>query len=177
MRLHYLALLTASILMASCTDRVGVAQSAMHDIREEDAQPIEPAPEFKPVESFVYSAAKLRSPFMPESLNLEMTMIEENQSGVKPDKTRPPEPLELYELSELVLRGIMIDPKGELYGLVEKPDRTVFPVRVGNHMGKNFGRVVEITPEQVNLIEILPDNKFGYVEKPKTLTTPAGKMD
>jgi type IV pilus assembly protein PilP len=36
-------------------------------------------------------------------------------------------------------------------------------------MGKNDGRIAEITPTQINLIEIVPDSRVGYVEKPASL--------
>ena len=34
-------------------------------------------------------------------------------------------------------------------------------------MVKNDGRIVEITPTQINLVKIIPDSRVGYVEKTK----------
>ena len=39
-------------------------------------------------------------------------------------------------------------------------------------MGKNHGRIVEITSTQVNLIEIVEDARLGYVEKSANLVSP-----
>ena len=36
-------------------------------------------------------------------------------------------------------------------------------------MGKNEGRIAEITPTQINLIEIIPDSRVGYVEKANSI--------
>lgn len=58
---------------------------------------------------------------------------------------------------------------GELYGLVQRPDDNIASVRVGNYIDKNDGRIAEITTTQINLIEIVPDSRVGYVEKPASL--------
>ena len=84
---------------------------------------------------------------------------------VRPDVTRLKEPLEQFELDELTYKGTMVSSSGEVYGLVQRPDGGIASVKVGNYMGKNDGRIVEITPTQINLIEIIPDSRVGYVEK------------
>lgn len=161
------------ILITGCTDRVGLAEQKMQEIRNQPAQPIKPVPTPETVEDFNYSASKLRSPFMPPSLLIQAHQAEQIQ-GVQPDTTRLKEPLEQYELNEMVYKGTMISSSGELFGLVQRPDGSVASVKVGNYMGKNDGRIVEITPTQINLIEIVPDNRVGYVEKPNSLVSPAG---
>ena len=157
--------------MTGCTDRIGIAEQSMADIRNQPAQPIEPPPKAELVEDFVYSASAQRSPFLPPSLvNVQgpVTSID----GVRPDITRVKEPLEQYELSQLVFRGVVISPEGQQYALVQRPDGSVASVRVGNYLGLNDGRIVEITPTQINLIEIVPDSRAGFVEKPQSLVSP-----
>mgnify|MGYP003483729953 CR=1 FL=1 len=61
---------------------------------------------------------------------------------------------------------------GQQYALVQRPDGSVASVRVGNYLGLNDGRIVEITPTQINLIEIVPDSRAGFVEKPQSLVSP-----
>ena len=36
-------------------------------------------------------------------------------------------------------------------------------------MGMNQGRIVGISPTQIDLVEIVPDGRDGYVERPRTL--------
>ena len=171
-KLPMLLILSATVLsMTGCTDRIGMAEQAMTDIRNQPAQPIEPPPKAELVEDFVYSASTQRSPFLPPSLvNVQgpATSID----GVRPDITRVKEPLEQYELSQLVFRGVVISPEGQQYALVQRPDGSVASVRVGNYLGLNEGRIVEITPTQINLIEIVPDSRAGFVEKPQSLVSP-----
>ena len=67
-RLKLLLLSAAILSMTGCTDRIGLAEQAMADIRNQPAQPIEPPPKAELVEDFVYSASAQRSPFLPPSL-------------------------------------------------------------------------------------------------------------
>ena len=75
-------------------------------------------------------------------------------------------------MTELVYRGKVIAPNGQQYGLVQTPDGLVRDVQVGDYMGKNYGRIVEITSTQINLIEIVEDTRLGYVEKSANLVSP-----
>ena len=167
-RMPMLLVLSVTVLsMTGCSDRIGMAEQAMTDIRNQPAQPIEPPPKAELVEDFVYSA----SPFLPPSLvNVQgpTTPID----GVRPDINRIKEPLEQYELSQLVFRGVVISPEGQRYALIQRPDGSVASVKVGDYLGLNDGRIVEITPTQVNLIEIVPDSRAGFVEKPQSLVSP-----
>ena len=166
-----LALGVAVLSMTGCSDRIGMAEQAMTDIRTQPAQPIDPPPKAELVEDFVYSASAQRSPFLPPSLvNVQgpTTSID----GVRPDINRIKEPLEQYELSQLVFRGVVISPEGQRYALIQRPDGSVASVKVGDYLGINDGRIVEITPTQINLIEIVPDSRAGFVEKPQSLVSP-----
>ncbi|WP_420229626.1 pilus assembly protein PilP [Psychrobacter sp. ER1] len=171
-RMPMLLVLSVAVLsMTGCSDRIGMAEQAMTDIRNQPAQPIEPPPKAELVEDFVYSASSQRSPFLPPSLvNVQSptTPID----GVRPDINRIKEPLEQYELSQLVFRGVVISPEGQRYALIQRPDGSVASVKVGDYLGLNDGRIVEITPTQVNLIEIVPDSRAGFVEKPQSLVSP-----
>ena len=53
----WLILSVTVLSMTGCTDRIGMAEQAMADIRNQPAQPIEPPPKAELVEDFVYSAS------------------------------------------------------------------------------------------------------------------------
>ena len=167
-------LITISILgsgVTGCSDRVNVASQAMDAIRKETAQPIESPPPPQLVEDFVYSASSLRSPFLPPSLvnvQSKATAID----GIRPDINRIKEPMEQYELAQMTFRGMLISPEGQQYALIQRPDGSIASVKVGDYIGLNDGRIVEITPTQINLIEIVPDSRAGFVEKPQSLVSP-----
>ena len=168
LQLLVLTLTAGSLMLSGCTDRVVAAEESMAEIRNSPAQPIDPIPQPELVEDYVYNASHLRSPFLPQSLLTLQSQVE-NDEGVTLDVTRVKEPLESFELSQLVYHGMIVSPEGVQYGLIQQPDGLVQNVKVGDYMGANNGRIVEITSTQVNLIEIVPDNRGRYVEKPASL--------
>jgi type IV pilus assembly protein PilP len=58
---------------------------------------------------------------------------------------------------------------GTIYGLVQTKDGLVHRVAVGEHMGQADGKITEITPAKINLVEIVPDSLGGYMERPAAL--------
>ena len=167
-----IALLVAVMTtMVGCADRVSLAEDEMQKIRQQQPQPIQQPPQPQPIEDFAYAASNIRDPFFPQSL-LELQAKVADAPTIKPDEERPKEELESYELTELVYKGKVVAPNGQEYGLVLAPDGLVRDVQIGNYMGKNHGRIVEITPTQINMIEIVEDTRLGYVEKSANLISP-----
>lgn len=170
-RKHHIVLPLLALALAGCTDRLSSAEEKMAEIRNSPAVPVQPPPMPEVVEAFAYSAGSARSPFLPPSLmNAQLRLPQ--VSDVRPDPTRQKQVLEGYELGTLVYRGIVIAPDGVAHGLIERPDGLVDSVKVGDYIGTYDGRIVEITPTQINLIEIVPDARVGYVEKPQSLVSP-----
>lgn len=162
----------ALVALTGCIDnRSSNVEKEMENIRKGSAAPVEPLPQPQKIEDFVYSAFDVRSPFLAPSLLTMQTQLEQN-TGVKPDVNRKKEPLEEYELSQLIYRGKVVAPNGQEYGLVQLPDNYVEKVQVGGYMGKNDGRILEITPTQINLEEIVPDSRSGFTYKKNSLVTP-----
>ena len=167
-----LTMSVATLWLTGCSDRIGMAEEAMHEIRNEPSQPIEAPPQAEKIDDFVYSASLLRSPFLPPSLVSIQAPESSSFEGVRPDITRIKEPLEQHEIAELTFRGMVITAEGQQYALVQRPDGSVASVKVGDYLGLNDGRIVEITPTQINLIEIVPDSRAGFVERPQSLVSP-----
>jgi len=53
--------------------------------------------------------------------------------------------------------------------LIQTPDGEIERIQRGSYMGMNHGRVINITPTQIDLVEIVPDGREGYVERPRSL--------
>lgn len=127
---------------------------------------IEPMPVFKPYETFTYSASGMRSPF--ELPVLDTTNATHSQSNVKPDLNRPKEHLEQFAVSSLSMVG-SIRKDGVLWALMKDSSGGVNRVKKGYYLGQNHGRIVEITEQSINIIEIVPNGMGGYIERPRTL--------
>jgi len=89
---------------------------------------------------------------------------------VEPDMGRPKEYLERFPLDSLKMVGTINRPGETLQALIADPSGAVSRVRPGSHMGKNFGRVREVTEARVSLIEIVPDGRDGWVERASNVT-------
>jgi len=159
--------LIGSSLLVGCSSRVDSAVAEMKKIHDEPTLPIPPAPVFLPVPTFTYAAQGLRSPFLPSSLAEELKVMAGKH--VMPDLSRPPQFLEQFPIESLHMRGTLHDPKGPLFALIEDPNGGVMRVQVGNYIGKNYGRIIGITPTQINVVEVVPDGKDGFVERPRSL--------
>ena len=150
-------------LLTACSSADEELTRFIEDTKKEPGGRVEPLPEIKPYETFVYAAADLRSPFIPSSPGAGAGL-----AGVRPDSKRNREFLEQYSLDTLKMVGTL-RLGGQMYGLVETKDGLVHRVTTGNHMGQAEGRITEITPSKISLIEIVPDSLGGYMERPAAL--------
>lgn len=144
-------------------------QTFVNDVNSRPSAPVEPVPEFVPYEGFIYGAASSRSPFdIPIVIDSESGMV--LSQDVEPDLDRIPELLENQSLSELTMVGRMTSTLGVFEALIEDGFGEIHRVGVGNHMGRNYGRIEQISNSQLNMIEIVPSGNGGWVERPQTLT-------
>jgi type IV pilus assembly protein PilP len=162
-RLLCAALACGYAALTACSSADDELQRFIDDTKKEPGGRVEPLPEIKPYETFVYSAADLRSPFLPSSPGSGAGL-----AGVRPDSKRSREFLEQYSLDTLKMVGTL-KLGGQMYGLVETKDGLVHRVTTGNHMGQAEGRITEITPSKISLIEIVPDSLGGYMERQAAL--------
>ena len=165
-----LAALACALLLASCSpDRdFSDLQNFVAEVESRPGTEVEPVPEFEPYEGFMYGATAMRSPFeVPLVIDVESGAI--LAQDVEPDFNRMPELLENHSLSELRMVG-MLHRNGIFEALIEDAFGEVHRVAVGNYMGRNYGRIRNISQTQLNLMEIVPSGNGGWVERPQTLT-------
>jgi type IV pilus assembly protein PilP len=122
---------------------------------------VEPLPEIKPYDSYVYSSSNLRSPFVPGSSRGGI-------SGPRPEVSRNREFLEQYSLDTLKMVGTL-RLGGSIFGLVQTKDGLVHRVSAGNHIGQAEGKITDISPSKISVVEIVPDSLGGYMERPAAL--------
>jgi len=157
-------------LLAGCGDDFSDLNRYISEVKARPKEPIKPLPEIKVIEPFLFKPEGLRDPFRP----LEQPEQAEGAdvstgSGIKPDTTRRKEELEAFPLDGLRMVGT-IDMKSSLWGLVKASDGTIYRVKVGNYMGKNYGKIIRIVSDKIELMEIVPDNKPGtWREQPASM--------
>lgn len=163
-------LLGMTVLLSACSgnNNFNDLQVFVDTVKARPAVQVEPVPVFVPYEGFIYSAASKRSPFdVPLVANGEDA--EQVARDVQPDFDRIPDPLENQSLSELRMVG-MLQRENKYEALVEDGFGEIHRVRVGNYLGRNYGKIQSISETQVNIMEIVPSGNGGWVERPQTLT-------
>ena len=159
-RILAIAALCGSTL-AGCSGRDADLNSFIEATRKEPGGRVEPLPEIKPYDSYVYSSGAMRSPFVPGGSRGAA-------NGPRPEIQRNREFLEQFSLDTLKMVGTL-KLNGQDYGLVQVADGRVQRVLVGNHLGQNDGHITEIAPNKISLTELVPDGLGGYIERPAAL--------
>jgi type IV pilus assembly protein PilP len=126
---------------------------------------LDPLPQIKPYEPFAYNDFDLPDPFKPRKIE---PVKGESTSKLAPDLNRRREPLEAYPLESLSMVGTLEKGKA-LYALVKTPERDIYQVRQGNHMGQNFGVIVGISDTEIKLKELMQDGAGDWSERSSTL--------
>lgn len=165
--LHKVVLVALVAGLMGCESRVENAASKMQEIRNQPPLPVEPPPTFVPVPNYSYAGYHSKSPFVPASIANELKVMAGKR--VYPNLARPLQPLESYTLEQLFMKGTMRNATGTIVALIRTPDGGLEQVQKGSYMGKNHGRIVDIQPNQIALVEIVPDGQDGYIERPRTL--------
>lgn len=161
--------LLGGLLLQSCSnnDDMISLQGYVNRVVNRPPGQIEPPPEFITYEPFTYSAANLRAPFDPP-VDLSIAMQNQQANEVRPDPNRPPEHLESFALASLRMVGTL-SRQGQIWALIRDEGNIVTRVGVGNYMGRNHGRIVAISPLQIDLVEIVPTGGSGWMERPQTV--------
>jgi type IV pilus assembly protein PilP len=148
--------------LTACSSADDELDRFIDDTKKQPGGRVQPLPEVKPYETFVYSATTMRSPFEPSGPSTGAG------GGLRPDSKRNREFLEQFSLDTLKMVGTL-RYGGATYGLVQTKDRLVHRVIIGNYIGQADGKITEITPSKIVLTEIVPDGLGGYIERPAAL--------
>ena len=168
MRAAYFLLIIASAGLSACSG------NGMDDLKQFVNQSgeglrgkIEPLPEIKPYESFVYNAFDLPDPFKPRKLKPG------KGGGLQPDLNRGREKLEDFPLENLKMVGTL-KQNNITYGLVKSSDNTLHRVKIGNYMGQNFGIVTQIMETEIVMTETVQDSTGNWTERNTSINLATG---
>lgn len=165
---HTIGILVLSATVTAC------GSDGLSDLREftknthKDRKPrVDPIPEVKVFEKFAYTAYKLPDPFSKE--NLRRTGISaksDSSGGPQPDLTRPKEALEEYPLDALSMVGTLQRGK-TIWGVISVVSASgeMHRVTLGNHMGRNYGMITEITEDRIIMVELVRSSLGDWIER------------
>jgi len=163
-RLFYFML---ALLLAGCggeefQDLRDFVNNAGADMRGK----VEPPPDIKPYEPFAYdNSAGLPDPFKPRKAKA----VSADRRGMnQPDFDRPKEELEEYPLESLRMVGYL-SQKGVDHAVLRSSEGKIYRVKVGDHLGLNFGQIISITETEVRIKEMVQDSAGDWTERESSL--------
>jgi len=165
----FTAAVVAVVLLAGCSE---ATMSDLHryvaEVNKRKASPPDPLPPIKPYNVFVYSPTE-RDPFQPfYQQQPEEQQAGVQETGIKPDFNRNREELEGFPLDSLRMVGTL-EQEGNFWAIVLATDATIHRVEVGNYMGQNHGKIVDILEDRVELVEIARDARGRWEERPAAI--------
>ncbi|MDO3387387.1 pilus assembly protein PilP [Gilvimarinus sp. SDUM040013] len=169
-RFSKLVVVPMVLMLAACGgggDLNGL-RDKIEETKRRPGKQIEPLPVFRPLPPFAYAAMTLRSPF--ERPIEELASVKGGKT-VEPDLSRPKEYLENFSITNMSMVGT-VEQNGTLWALVDTgpgSQRSVEPVTIGNYMGRNHGKIITASPNQIEVMEIVADGDGGWVERPRII--------
>lgn len=155
------------ILLTGCGYNGSQLDDLKEFINETKMQKPPPPPPLVPkpvsVEQVTFDLGE-RDPFMPGILSSSPKEDQEKSNSIRPNLNRPREPLEDFDLDALIFVGT-IKKQGNLVGLIKDPKNRIHVVRVGNYMGRNFGKIISIEEQEIKVKEIIPDAPGRWKER------------
>ena len=165
-RVKALAALALALALTGCNEDMSDLRRYVSEIKARPGGRIEPLPEMKVFSSYTYPDDPGRNPF--ERLSFaepeRPATAEEIASGPRPDPTRPREPLEQFTLDSLSYVGTL-QRDSERWALIRDPSGVIHRVQPGNHLGQNYGEIIDITPTAVRVRELIRTQRGTWVER------------
>ncbi|WP_038208803.1 pilus assembly protein PilP [Xenophilus azovorans] len=142
----------------------------MRDQRAQVKPRITPISEPKKFTPQAYTEGAAMEPFNNVRLTQALRRDSSQTGGsdlIAPELNRRKEALEAYPLDAMAMVG-SLNRNGQRVALVTV-DKLLYQVRVGNHLGLNYGRVTRIDETELALREIVQDAAGEWIERPATL--------
>lgn len=132
---------------------------------------VKPIPEPSKFEPYAYAGERLVEPFSNEKLASILRGGQALPSGksalIDAEMNRRKQPLEAFPLDTMSMVG-SLNRAGQLVALV-KVDQLLYQVLPGSYLGQNYGRVLKISENEINLREIVQDAAGEWIERPAAL--------
>lgn len=161
-------LVLALCTLAGCSAEHEELQQWMDQQRREvkpNVPPLQPPKKFNPEP---YTMAQAVEPFSNQKLTVALKQeARQPNSLLSAELNRRKEPLEAYPLDSMVMVG-SVTKQGQPFALL-RVDNLLYQVKVGDHLGQNYGRITKIAETEIALREIVQDAAGEWIERPAAL--------
>jgi type IV pilus assembly protein PilP len=168
MKVHRLLFLLPLLLLGCATEEHQDLRAWMRDEAKGMKGKVAPLPEITAFPVVSYETETLTPPFAPGKI----VTLEVAADKTTPDRTRPQQPLEIFPIEDLKVMGV-ITAGSVPYALIQTPPpNKPKHVRVGEYMGRNFGKITAITKDGITVLESVKDTNGAWVAQEKLLVVP-----
>ena len=158
------ALGLAVLLLGACTSEQGELQQWAEQQRREVKPKLAPLAPPKKFEPHAYIEGKAVDPFSIQKLVVALKQeARQANSLLAAEMNRRREPLESFPIDSMTMIG-SVSRNGQPLALL-RVDNLLYQVKIGDHMGLNYGRVVKIDETELTLREIVQDASGEWVER------------
>ena len=116
---------------------------------------------------FTFNPKEVRDPFSSKSPDKEGAEgVDKEKGGISPDFNRKKGVLESFSLDTLELIG-HIQKKGDPinWGLIKVASGKIHRVKKGIYLGKNYGKIIDISSAKIDIMETIPNGQGGWEER------------
>ena len=160
-------LLTIGVL-AACTADHDELRGWMEQQRREAKPSVQPLQAPKRFDPEPYSVAQSVEPFSTQKLSVALKQeSRQPNSLMAAELNRRKEPLESYPLDSMSMVG-SVTKQGQPFALL-RVDNLLYQVKMGNHLGQNYGLITKIGETEIVLRELVMDAAGEMIERPATL--------
>lgn len=165
------------LLLAGCENRdLGDLEQYSAEVRARKGGRVPPLPVLRPYERYSYQSADngARDPFMggperEERREVADQVADDLQQELNAEiATHKREELEMFELDSLRMVGTMQNDS-EMWAIVQDSVGVIHRVGVGNYIGRNFGKILDIQEDRMEVREITKDANGRWEERAASL--------
>jgi type IV pilus assembly protein PilP len=160
--------LFAACTLVACTADHDELRQWMEQQRREIKPNVTPLQAPKKFDPEPYSQSQAVEPFSGQKLSVALKQeARAPNSLLARQLNRRKEPLEAYPLDSMNMVG-SVTKQGQPYALL-RVDALLYQVKVGDHIGQNYGQITGISETEVTLKETVQDAAGEWIERPATL--------
>ena len=167
---RYIASAALALTIGGCERRDLSDLESLVDQANESSPAVMPLPTAAGESGFEYGAMTERSPFEP------FTEVLGAGASQAPDLNRTPQPQELFPLGQLEMVGTLAG-RGRILALIRDPGGITHPLAVGDHLGRDHGRITAIRGSGIDILELVEDGQGGWTARARTLELTHGAED
>jgi type IV pilus assembly protein PilP len=161
--LGFATLAAMGLLLSACSYDSAELRDYVAEVKSRPGgkfERIPPPPDPSPVPEVSQKVDPFRS-FLTEELAKAAQPLDPPELPWPPHN---PEELERYPLDALRMVGTL-DQQSEQWGLIRDPDGVIHRVKAGNYMGRNYGKILEVSEHRIHLLEKVSDGRGQWQER------------